>query len=335
MSKDNKLSDEIILFDGTVLKLPSPITEIEQLSGELLSKAQQDGVPNFWEYEKREEIWVPTDDGAGEIRVIHTKPDNPISKRPIMLLPGWAVPPITFQDYYRVMHEKYELYYLETREKSSSRMKRFANFRMPQKAKDIGTAIKYLGLEGADFILAGTCWGSAMIIQGLIDKTVTAPTVVVLDPMHYFAFSRIVTFFGPIIPVPLLAAMKPILKRKRVGEMKEKRQLERVNEVLDDATYWKWKRTGWQVRDFEMYGNLHKIDQEVIVVNATADYIHQTIDYPNVAHQISKGRFLQLEATEDMREYIFGAITAEFAKVTKDEFPESMKAFEVKIPREN
>jgi hypothetical protein len=335
MSKENASSDEIVLFDGTVLKLPSPLEKIEQATSELLSKAVQDDVPRFWEYEKRETIWVPTDDGDGEIRAFHIKPDNPISKRPILLVPGWAVPPITFEDFYKVMHNKYELYYVETREKSSSRMKRFANFRMPQKAKDIGTAIKYFGLEGTDFILAGTCWGSAMIIQGLMDKTVDAPTIVLLDPMHYFAFSRVITFIAPIIPIPILRLLKPILKKQRLEGMKEKRQLERVEAVLDDIVFWKWKRTGWQSRNFEMFGNLHKIDKEVIVVNATADYIHQTVNYPNVAHQIPKGRFLRLETTEDKREYIFGAITAEFAKVSKDEFPESMKQFEVKIPRGN
>jgi hypothetical protein len=128
--------------------------------------------------------------------------------------------------------------------------------------------------------------------------------------------------------------LKPILKKQRIGEMKEKRQLERVEAVINDATFWKWKRAAHQVRNFEMYGKLHKINQEVFVVNDTEDYIHKAIDYPNIAHQIPKGRFLQLETHEKNREFVFGCVLGEFAKVSKDEIPVSMKNFEVEIPRD-
>jgi hypothetical protein len=324
---------DIKLFNGTNLRLPTSLTKLEEATTELLKDAYQENVPNFWEYEKAEHIYIPVDDG--EIRVIHIKPENPISKRPLLFLPGWAVPPIAFQDLYEIMHNKYDFYYLETREKSSSKIRRLGNFSMSQKAKDIGVAIKYLKLDKIDFILAGTCWGSAMIIQGLMDKTVVAPTIVLLDPMHYFAFSRVITFFAPIIPVVVLKLLKPILRRQRIGEMKEKRQLERVDAVIDDITYWKWKRAAHQCRNFEMYGNLHKIDQEVFIVNVTEDYIHKAIDYPNIAHQIPKGRFLQLHTTEDRREYAFGAVIGEYAKVTKEEYPDLIGTFEVKFPRDH
>ena len=304
MTESNENSDTIELFDGTILTLPQSLEQIEQDTTEIFEKSMQKDVPNFWEMEEAEHIYVPVE--GGEIRVIHIKPENPISKRPLLFLPGWAVPPIAFQDLYEIIHGKYDFYYLETREKTSSRIGRFGDFTMSRKAKDIAVAIKYLGLDKKDFVLTGTCWGSAMIIQGLIDHTVSAPTVVLLDPMHYFAFSRLVTFLCPIIPVPLLRLLKPILRKKRIGEMKEKRQLERVDAVINDATYWKWKRAAHQVRNFEMYGHLHKINQEVFIVNDTEDYIHKAIDYPNIAHQIPKGRFLKLQTHEKNREWVFG-----------------------------
>ncbi|MBN2155919.1 MAG: hypothetical protein JW776_07740 [Candidatus Lokiarchaeota archaeon] len=331
MFKINSQTDVIQLFNGQILSLPRSLEEIEEDTSELISDKYQDNVPEFWKYEKGDHIHVPVD--GGEIRVIHFKPDNPIAKRPILLVPGWAVPPITFEDYYEIMHERCELYYLETREKTSSRMKRLAKFNMSQKAKDIGIAIHHLGLDKRDFVLVGTCWGSSMILQGLMDGTVNAPTIVLLDPMYKFTFSRFITFIAPILPVPLLRLMKPFLKKKRIGDMKEKRQLERVNAVVDDAEIWKWKRAANHVRNFSLFGNLHKVHQEIFVVNSTSDYIHDSNNYPNIAHQLAKGRFLRFKADEKNREYVIGAASLEFAKVTQDELPESLLKFEVPMPR--
>ena len=103
MSENEK---QIKLFDGTVLTLQHSLQETEKKTTELLKDVYQDDVPHFWENEKYEHIYVPVEDGA--IRVIHIKPDKPLNKRPIVLVPGYAVAPITFQDFYEVMHDKYE-----------------------------------------------------------------------------------------------------------------------------------------------------------------------------------------------------------------------------------
>jgi len=140
MTEGNTNSDTITLFDGTVLTLPQSLEQIEQDTLKILDNSIQKDVPNFWEMEEAEHIYVPVE--GREIRIIHIKPENPISKRPLLFLPGWAVPPIAFQDLYEVLHNKYDFYYLETREKTSSRIGRFGDFTMQRKAKDIAVAIK-------------------------------------------------------------------------------------------------------------------------------------------------------------------------------------------------
>ena len=71
------------------------------------------------------------------------------------------------------------------------------------------------------------------------------------------------------------------------------------------------------------------------VVECTTSEIKQAVDYPNIAQQLPRGRFIRPITTEDKREYITGVIASEFAKVTKDEYPESMIQFEVPIPRDS
>ncbi|QEE15522.1 hypothetical protein DSAG12_01348 [Promethearchaeum syntrophicum] len=74
---------------------------------------------------------------------------------------------------------------------------------MNQKAKDVGVALKFLELNGNnDFILMGPCWGGAVILQGLMTKTITAPSIVTIDPMHRLWYPQwMLNYIVPILPV--------------------------------------------------------------------------------------------------------------------------------------
>jgi len=277
-------------------------------------------------------IYVPVDDG--EIRVIHVNPKNKISQRPLVFVPGWGVIPRNFNDFYEVLHEKIEFFYIETREKKTSRIKRFkAKLTMNQKAKDVGDALNFLGLnDDKDFILMGPCWGGAVILQGLMDKSIKAPTIVAVDPMHRLWYPQwMLDYVGPLLPVWLLYLMKPLLKWLKLRNMKEKVQKQRAVDLIKEAEMWKWKRAGFQCRHFELYGNLHKIDEEVFVFNATNDLIHDKRDYPKIAKEIPKGRFIYMETDESYRERMMGILGREFSKISSsDGIPLKFREFEIK-----
>jgi hypothetical protein len=277
-------------------------------------------------------IYIPVDDG--EIRVIHVNPKNKISKRPLVFVPGWGVIPRNFNDFYEVLHEKIEFFYIETREKKTSRIKRFkAKLTMNQKAKDVGDALNFLGLNGEkDFVLMGPCWGGAVILQGLMDKSIKAPTILAVDPMHRLWYPQwMLDYVGPLLPVWLLYLMKPLLKWLKLRNMKEKVQKQRAEDLIKEAVMWKWKRAGFQCRHFELYGNLHKIDEEVFVFNATNDLIHDKRDYPKIAKEIPKGRFIYMETDESYRERMMGILGREFSKILNSEgIPSKFREFEIK-----
>lgn len=308
----------------------------EQFIKNLLDDTKIDeNLPDFSveDGETRRIIYVPVDDG--EIRVIHVNPKNKISKRPLVFIPGWGVIPRNFIDLYEVLHDKVELYYIETREKGSSRIKRFkSKLTMNQKAKDVGDALNFLGLNGdKDFVIMGSCWGGAIILQGLMDKSIKAPTIVPIDPMHRLWYPQwMLDYIGPILPIWLLHLMKPLLKWLRLRKMTEKVQKQRAEDLIKEAVMWKWKRAGFQCRHFELFGNLHKIDEEVFVFNATNDLIHDKKDYPKIAKEIPKGRFIYMETDESNREYMMGILGREFSKISSSEgIPPILKEFEIKI----
>ena len=301
---------------------------------ELLDATRNHGVPDIREGLTKRTIYVPVKHGA--IRVLHFMPENPVSRRPLVFVPGWGTLLEGFQDLYEVLYGRVEMYMIETREKKSSRMDRFrADFTMHRKAEDIGEAIRYLGLDLRDFVLMGSCWGSAMILQGVMDETVDAPTIVTIDPMHRLWYPQwMLNYVAPLLPVFLLRALKPVLKTIQLRNMHEPAQRKRVEAFIKNAVMWKWKRAAYHVRNFELFGNLADIKREIIVFNGTNDTIHDQRDYPKIAKELPGGRFIFMEADESDRERLMGIVAREFALVREEDgVPELLRRFEVGITR--
>lgn len=299
----------------------------------LLDETKGNDTPAFWEGDFAEKIFVPVNDG--EILVYHIKPKNPVSIRPLVFVPGWGVIPQGFKDLYEVLRDKVEFFYIETREKKSSRLKRFkAKMTMSQKAKDISDALEFLELNKQnDFILMGTCWGSSIILQGLMEKSIDAPTIITYDPMHRLWYPQwVLNIIAPIIPIWIITLLKPFLKWLRLRKMTEKVQKQRAVDFIDNAVIWKWRRAAYQVRNFELFGNMSQIFKEVFVVNGTDDLIHDKRDYPKIAKELPNGRFICFKIHESNRERLMGIIAREFSKSSKEDgIPSIFQNFEVKL----
>ena len=292
--------------------------------------------PNFWEDDISKIIYIPVDDG--EIRVLHIKPQSSISKRPVVFLAGWGGIVEGYSDLYEVIHDLVEFYYVETREKKSSKLNRKkAKMNMTQKAKDVGDAIKYLGIENDDFVLFGTCWGGAVVLQGLLDGTIDAPTIVAHDPMHTLWFPKwFLRYIAPLLPLFVAKMIKPILRRVQLRGMNEKVQRQRAEAFIDNAEAWKWKKAAQAVKDFELLGNLSPIENEVFVVNGTQDKVHDQVTYPAMAKEMPNGRFIFMKTDESLRERLMGLLIREFSKVnSRDGLPSSLSDFEKELKREN
>ena len=318
--------------------LPSELfltSEQEKKIENLLTSTKKENIPNFWDQEICETLYVPVDDG--ELKVLHIKPKNLQTKRPLVFVPGWGGLVEGYTDFYEVIHNQLEFYYIETREKNSSKLDRKkAKMNMTQKAKDIQNIIKYLEIDKRDFTLFGTCWGGAIILHGLIEGLLKAPTIIVNDPMHTLWFPKwLLKYMAPFLPVPIVKLLKPLLRRTQLRGMKEEVQRRRAEDFIDGAEIWKWKKAAQAVYDFELIGKLSSIQEEIFVTNGTVDKIHDQNLFPAMAKEMPNGRFIFMRTDESKREYLMGYLALEFCKVNSNEgIPLSLQEFEKNLIRE-
>jgi pimeloyl-ACP methyl ester carboxylesterase len=300
--------------------------------GELMTAADIQAQA-FWQSGAGEEVMVPVD--GAELRVFHFVSRDPAARRPVVLVPGYGATPEGFQDFYAALRDKAELFYLETREKSSSRITgRHTDMSVSRSARDIQQVLTFLGLAGSrDFVLVAPCWGASIILHGLIEGCLDAPTVLLADPMHTLWFPKwILRYVSPVLPALVLLALRPFVARSMLGDMQEPAQKLRAYSFVYGADPWKWKKAAEAARDFELFGRLSGIGREVFVLNGTNDKIHDQRHYPRIAMEMPRGRFISMQTNERHRERLFGVAALEFARASAWEgLPASLARFEKRI----
>jgi len=286
-----------------------------------------------WNPSITKDIYVPVE--GGEIRVVHVKPEKPLNKRTIVFVPGWGVLQEGFSVLYEVLHDEIEFYYIETREKRTSRIKRRkVDMTIQRMAIDIMQAIDFLKINKNDFTIVGTCWSATIFLQGILDGVFEAKSILLFDPMHKLWFNRFLLTFEPVVPAFVVNILRRVFMFFAFLGMKEKAQKERGQKFVMSAVIWKWKKAAYPVRDLELFGTLSPITQEIIIFNETTDKVHNQEDYPKLAKEMPKGRFFFMNTIESNRERIMSVIIKEFAKTDlKANIPPILREFEKKLTR--
>jgi len=292
----------------------------------------QKDVPKIWEEPYAKIHWIPVE--GGEIRVTHIKPENPVGKRPIVFVSGWQSMPHQFEDMYEVIYNRVEIYFVETREKYTSKIKRRkADLSVSQKARDLKAVLDYFELENLDYVLFGTCWGATIALQGLLDKTLQAPTLVTFSPMHKIWFPKFIgKYLLPLLPVFFITFLVRIASYVMFIGEKAETQKSRMQVTMREGKIWKWKKATMAANDLFLFGKLSAIQEEIAVISGTHDLIHSANDYPKFADELPNGHFFYFGFDDIDREFAMGLILLEYSKITsKQKVPEFFIEYEKEL----
>ncbi len=301
---------------------------------DLLKENQRD-VPAFTDEGICEEFYVPVKDG--ELRVFNHKPEKIEVKRPILFLPGFTANPLTWVDFHKTHQGFAEYFYIESREKNSSRLKKSkeTSFTVDQCAQDLRDVIKYLGFANRDYVLHGSSYGGAIVLQSLIRRYINPPTAIVFDPIALWVYGGpIIHAIIQIIPPNILGKLRLLITRIALRSMKNKEQKKRMIEFIKGGDIIKFQRSTKQNRKFNIIDKLQRIDNEVFVFTGPLDKYHPRMAYYSYAKEIPKGRFFFMETEEKQRQLLAGLIATAFSKVSSDEgVPQILLPFEISIDR--
>ncbi|HUT80187.1 MAG TPA: hypothetical protein VMZ29_03215 [Candidatus Bathyarchaeia archaeon] len=311
------------------------LTDDKRNTIEQLMQAGRRDVPDFCAEGVNEVIYIPVKDG--ELRVFHHIPEKVVFKRPILFMPGYIAKPETWVDFHKPHHGLCEYYYLESREKASSRMKNRMKVKLTIKesANDLVKVIDFLGLNKRDYLLIASSYGGGIVFQALIDKQIDPPTIVVFDPIAQWVYTKKFTNFISLITPPfILGILRNLIAKIYLAKMENLAQKKRFIAFAKGTEAWKFRKCTNQNKRFDIRDKLSEITEEIAIFHGPLDKYHPREAYYNFAKAIPKGRFFFMDTADENRELLAGVVGTEYARLTKDEdTPETLKQFEIKIKR--
>jgi len=233
------------------------------------------------------------------LSVIFIKPVKETDRPTIVFVPGWISLISTWKTVLVEMGREFPVYYLETREKNSSKTNGKVNYQMEDFARDIAVVTDRLNVQDGKFILCGSSLGATAIVESyrFLNKN---PLCLVLIGIN--AVFRIPKFWQCVVylfPPRLYILMKPVIKwylrNFRLDIHSDRAQYEKYCNNLEAANPWKLKKAALALAHYEIWSHLTDIPIPVLLIAATKDELHEHENIIKIGDRITNSTVIDME----------------------------------------
>lgn len=232
------------------------------------------------------------------LHVITFSPQIKSDLPPVVLLPGLASVIENFRETLIALTENHTVYFLETREKGTSRIIGKVGFSVPDLASDIPAVIEKLKLENGSYIIAGYSLGASVIAAAFGGIKQKPKVVVLIEPSATFKWP----WWLPILArfaVPIYGIIKPFLKwymkTFRINTKEDFEMYEINARILDRADPKKLAATVIAVRKFDAWDYLPSINVPCLVIGVSHDKFHSHDEASEVATRIKNSCYIDVQ----------------------------------------
>jgi pimeloyl-ACP methyl ester carboxylesterase len=251
------------------------------------------------------------------LRTITFEPANPPSNPPVVFVAGWITLMAAWKDVLREMTRDFTVYYIETREKISSKVTGKEPYTVEALGRDLDGMIAMLGLNDGRYVLFGSSLGATVVLDCVRFLRKQPKCLVVVGPNAEFRvpwWGRIiiVLFYPPTYSL-LKGFIKWYLRNFRLDVNSDLAQYEKYCNNLDAADPWKLKKAAWAFSFYTVWSLLPAIRLPVLLVTASKDKLHEPENLKKMAALIPNCTVLDFETNrgthsgemvQGMREYL-------------------------------
>lgn len=249
--------------------------------------------------ELAEEQYVTVSDGS-QIRILTTKaPKEAHNGFTLVLVAGWNTVVPGWDGTLMEAVKDFDVVYIETREKGSSRLVKKAKFDMGRFSSDVQEIIEHLKLNQKKMILFTSSFGTLTGIHGVAYKKYSPFLTYMVGPVHRFVMPKGSKYYMYLVPNSFLRVTRPIWKwwiRNLKSEDPE--QAAKYIRALEEADIKKWRGTGYAsawVDFIDMYEN---IDERVYVVGMEKDKMHAKDLSLKIHNKLKNSIYIDLETNK-------------------------------------
>lgn len=251
------------------------------------------------------------------LRVITFTPAQPTQNPPVLFVAGWVSLIEGWQRVLVEMTRDFVVYYIETREKISSRTNGTAGFGVEDIGQDLPALVKYFQLEPENYVLFGSSLGATVILDAISHLNPPPLCQVLIGPNAVFRVPAlgmlVVHLFYPGWYLAFRPLVKWYLRNFRLDVRSDYAQYQKYCNALDAADPWKLKKGIKKLAKYEVWPLLPQIQIPTLVVGASKDLLHEPANLKKMVQLMPRATYLDLETNEkthnpevvqEMRKYI-------------------------------
>ncbi|MBN2423560.1 MAG: alpha/beta hydrolase [Calditrichaceae bacterium] len=263
------------------------------------------------EFEKTIRAWnIPdVDINAGDIhltegilRLIHFSPLIKHNNISIIFIAGWVTQIDTWREVLTALSPEYPVYYLETREKVSSRMSKNAGYGAQDIAGDIAELVGKLNLKPESFVLAGSSLGTTAIAEACRILPVKPLSLILINTNAEFRvpgiWKLIVTFFYPPLYFMILPVVKWYLRTFRLNIKADPEQYIKYSRALETADPWKLRKAVLALAKYSIWKALRYVNCPVLFISASEDKLHEPQQIKRMTELLSEVNVIDLKTNK-------------------------------------
>lgn len=233
------------------------------------------------------------------LRLLCYTPANEAGNVPVVLITGLATEVKSFGNIIYEFSRDFPVYYIETRDKSSSFVHEKVRYDIESMGNDVAEIIRQLGFSSGKFVMVGYSFGAAVIAAGFRHFGAIPHSVVFIEPtpaFHYPKWSiKLIKWYGK----PLYQFIMPFAKwylRNIVINKKEDYEMATItSNSLSHANPDKLRNTVLAIAGYEVWDKLDSISCPALIIGTSKDRLHNREEIRRMVSSIKNSSYIDLE----------------------------------------
>ncbi|MBN1996615.1 alpha/beta hydrolase [candidate division KSB1 bacterium] len=252
------------------------------------------------------------------LRVITFSPALKYFSLPVVMVPGLTSVMLSFKRILLELTRHYVVHYIETREKSSSILKKRDDFSVRSIGMDVIKVISHLNLADRKYIHLAMSLGATAAVECFKYMKQKPYCFILLEPNAVFDVPKWGRYILPLI-APFYCLFKPAIKwymkNFRIDAEQDPESYRITSRALDAADPYKLKDTVLALSTYEIWDRLSHLDIPTLIISASKDTLHRYNDIRRIVSGIKNCAYRNLfvhqrthsgELVDVMREYVEG-----------------------------
>jgi len=236
------------------------------------------------------------------LRVIRFAPQQPTQNPVMVFVPGWISLIHGWKDVLREMTRDFTVYYVETREKISSRVSGNVPYTVEALGKDIVQIIDHYHLQDNQYILFGSSLGATVILDSCRFLRRHPRALILVGPNAVFRVPRLGMFIIRIFYPGFYPLIKPIVKwylhNFRLNVESDYAQYVKYCRAIDAADPYKLKKAVIAFSRYQVWELLPNIPYPTLIIGASKDKLHEPENLKRITAMLPKATYLDMETNK-------------------------------------